>query len=65
MLRMRLKFASHVVDQAREQGQPIDPAEIIGAVSKSRPDRWPPRRAVIQQANAASSQRSQGKTGGQ
>jgi hypothetical protein len=32
-LRMRLKFSRYVVDKAVEQGQPIDPVEIINAAT--------------------------------
>jgi hypothetical protein len=34
-LKMRLRFSRYVVDRAVEQGQPIDPVEIINAATSA------------------------------
>jgi hypothetical protein len=36
-LKMRLRFSRYVVDRAVEQGQPIDPVEIITAATSASP----------------------------
>jgi hypothetical protein len=36
-LKMRLRFSRYVVDRAVEQGQPIDPVEIITAATSPGP----------------------------
>jgi len=36
-LKMRLRFSRYVVDRAVEQGQPIDPVEIINAATSPGP----------------------------
>jgi len=40
-LKMRLRFSRYVVDRAVEQGQPIDPVEIINAATSKSPARPP------------------------
>jgi hypothetical protein len=61
-LKMRLRFSRYVVDRAVEQGQPIDPVQIISAATSKGP---PSARSTPAEPEAAASSSVPPPAGGQ